>query len=195
MPTIVLDGSTTTNSAGLDVNKGTTVRGLVFSNWPTGISLWSESVLQCSYVGTDVTGTVAAPNLTGVLIGSFGNTVGGTEARYGNVISGNDRHGVDVTGDSNVIQGNRIGTDVSGLAALPNGDPCCTTAGISVRGHDNLIGGTVAAARNIVSANTQYGISLEGGSSDNVVQGNYIGVDATGNAALGNGASGVTECR
>ena len=95
---------------------------------------------------------------------------------------------------SNVIEGNFIGTDATGLVDLGN-----TDAGIAVRDSpDNTIGGATPEARNVISGtkvsflNTGQGIAITGPSSiGNLVQGNFIGTDATGAQALSNGGDGV----
>jgi hypothetical protein len=52
---------------------------------------------------------------------------------------------------------------------------------------DNLIGGGVPEARNVISGNDLFGISIDGsGTTGNRVIGNYIGVDITGQEPLGN---------
>src|SRR5262249_43037459 len=102
----------------------------------------------------------------------------------GNIISGNGT-GVFLTNVAlrNTIQGNRIGTDPSGSSAVGN------TTGIlfdSFTGtSDNIVGGVQTGAGNLISGNSDAGISLRGNS--NQVQGNWIGIDATGAHALGNG--------
>ncbi len=91
------------------------------------------------------------------------------------------------------VQGNFIGTDVSGTLAQGNaGDAVYTYGGATV-------GGTTAAARNVISAS----ISLNNGDGSlggngisvnydgNLVQGNFIGTDASGSRALGNAGTGV----
>lgn len=85
------------------------------------------------------------------------------------------------------MQGNLIGTNVAGTAALPN------AIGIRLRTNatGNTIGGTTAAARNVVSGNGFTGILLDNGSPNNVIQGNYIGVDVTGIAPLPNNGPGI----
>jgi parallel beta-helix repeat protein len=111
----------------------------------------------------------------------------------GNVISGNGGAGVDVQANSNTIQGNDIGTDVSGKNALPN------QAGVKVVGTGNTIGGTAAGTGNVISGNTADGIDISFATIQNgpsstqntTVQGNDIGVDAAGETVLGNGGSGV----
>ena len=83
------------------------------------------------------------------------------------------------TGDDNTIQGNWLGVDPSGAAA-GNGYGVYLTGSTG-----NLIGGTTAAQRNVISANGSGGVHLENGSSDNVISGNYIGTNPAGTAALG----------
>ena len=60
-----------------------------------------------------------------------------------------------------------------------------TQLGLYIGSNDNTIGGTTAAARNVISGSNFLGISLVAGADYNLVEGNYIGPDATGNATLG----------
>ena len=82
-------------------------------------------------------------------------------------------------GGGNVIQGNFIGTDVTGTIALGN-----SSGGVELDTAGNTIGGTTVAARNLISGNRARGIDLI--SSGNIIQGNLIGTDATGTVSLGN---------
>src|SRR5437660_2467358 len=85
------------------------------------------------------------------------------------------------------VQNNFIGTDRTGTIALGNG------VGIGTdRGSGAIIGGTTAAARNLISGNTRYGVALSMSMPNNVVAGNYIGTDVTGTKAVGNGSDGVS---
>jgi CSLREA domain-containing protein len=81
----------------------------------------------------------------------------------------------------NVIAGNYIGTDVTGTVALGN-----SNAGVMVNSPDNLIGGTTAAARNLISGNLEGVTIADPIATGNRVQGNYIGTDASGTEAVGN---------
>src|SRR4029077_21049546 len=77
------------------------------------------NTVQGNFIGTDVTGTVALPNLEGMNIFGSGAVIGGLTATPGtppgNVISGNSGFGASLNGSSsNLIQGNIIGTDVTG---------------------------------------------------------------------------------
>ena len=53
---------------------------------------------------------------------------------------------------------------------------------------NNTIGGTTAAARNVIAGNGGRGISISG--VGNFVIGNHTGTNAAGTGALGNGATG-----
>jgi subtilisin-like proprotein convertase family protein len=150
-----------------------------------------------NYIGTDVTGTADLGNgAFGVAItgdnSATGNIVGGALSGSLNVISGNGEDGLLIDGANatlNTVAGNHIGTNAAGNAAIPNAEH-----GIQVdHGADtNTIGGTVAAARNVISGNPAGGVLIQGAATTaNLVQGNYIGTDAAGNADLGNGGVGV----
>jgi hypothetical protein len=159
-----------------------------------GISVESgfseNNLIQGNYIGVDVTGNIKLTNAgSGIAVAGSNNTIGGTVAGAGNVISGNLYDGINLleeTAIGNKIQGNLIGTNAAGTAALGN-----TSAGIRIIDAGNaLIGGTVPAARNIISANFR-GVTMEGASSGIVLQGNYIGTDVSGTVDLGNKQEGV----
>ena len=78
-------------------------------------------------VGTDATGTMAFGNGGGVEVsGTSANTIGGVAPKAGNLISGNGGDGILITSSEripagqNVVEGNYVGTDVSGTKALGN---------------------------------------------------------------------------
>ncbi|MDQ1522874.1 MAG: hypothetical protein QOE47_798 [Pyrinomonadaceae bacterium] len=100
-------------------------------------------------------------------------------------------------GGSNRVDGNYIGTDLSGLNPQPaplNG--AIESQGILIDSSlNNVVGGTTAASRNVISGNREVGVLIERSGrltpTGNLVQGNYIGLNASGNAAFGNGGNGV----
>ena len=143
----------------------TAARNVISGNHWNGINLYGAgttgNLIQGNYLGTSASGTLALPNsAAGLSInGAPGNIIGGAVAGAGNILSGNSQGGLSLVGpraDSNLIQGNLIGTDVSGRLTLGN-----LNSGITVlAGNSNLIGGTTAAARNVISANKQTGVYL-----------------------------------
>jgi hypothetical protein len=164
----------------------------------------SGNLIQGNFFGTDVTGTLARSNGSAANINISATstvTIGGTAAGTGNLISGETVQGKGILIDSGVvgpvnIQGNFIGTTTTGNATLGNGG-----AGISITGSTNVnIGGTTAAARNVIGGNGNGGspklpgIFLEGNGPANataVIQGNNIGIGADGTSNVGNIGNGI----
>ncbi len=162
-------------------------RNFISGNSIDGVALTSTAtgnVVQGNFIGLDISGTKAAGNVVyGIEIGGSSNTIGGTTAGVGNFISGNKHNGMmlNSTDSSNVVQGNYIGTDYTAKLAVAN-----SGSGIELVGNSNTIGGTSAAARNILSGNSSDGVRIDSSASGNQVLGNYIGTDNHGTAALGN---------
>ena len=140
-------------------------------------------------------GTAALGNVeAGILIGAAGNTIGGTTTAERNVIAGtvgwdcHRHHRSNRCGNDNLIEGNYIGTNAAGTAALPNGD----SASPSRDGTGNTIGGATrmpgTGAGNVISGNADGGLETAPTDTD-IVLGNIIGLDATGTAAVENGSS------
>ncbi|MFT5525213.1 MAG: putative delta-60 repeat protein, partial [Pirellulaceae bacterium] len=99
---------------------------------------------------------------------------------------GGDGIQVDVGADGNTIAGNYIGTDVSGSIDLGN-----SLNGVNVGSSSNLIGGLTSLDHNVISGNNSNGVSFAGTASNNVMVGNFVGLDATGSAALSNFNIGI----
>ncbi len=189
------------NSSGLLIGGSTAAqRNVVSGNVNGGIKLVqsSNSVIAGNYVGTDaagladVNGAGNSSDQSGVWLdqNSNGNTVGGTSAAAGNVISGNNHFGVEIAGgaQNNLIQGNTIGIAANGLTALGN-----SSGGVTfwAAGTGNVLGGGTAGAGNVVAGNAGYGVHVANGSQGTVIQGNVIGLLADGSTRAGNGFSGV----
>ncbi len=191
---IELNGTSAGATAGLLVTAGNSlIRGLVINRFAQdGIRMTSASLntVSCNYVGTDVAGNADLGNgVAGIQIQNSSNTnrVGGLSAGDGNLISGNTNDGVSIVGQgANQVIGNRIGTNIAGTAAIPNG-----FSGVVLNSSViNIIGGTSAAARNLIAGNGVNGVTIFF-SSTNLVMGNYIGTDVTGALDLGNTSHGI----
>jgi hypothetical protein len=174
----VIDNSANNNTiGGTTTGAGNVISGN--SNDGIYVSNASGVLMQGNDIGTDATGANAVANNYGVIVESSNNTVGGTVSGARNVISGNSIMGVWISGVSgNIVQGNYIGTDVTGAKAVGN------SIGVEVFSSNNTIGGTTTAARNVISGNIGSGVIVD---ADTVqVQGNFIGTDATGTKAVAN---------
>lgn len=195
-PLIAIDGSLLPPlSQGLAAFDST-LTGLLVTSCPYfGIELSGNSKLTRSFIGTDPTGTSARGNVVGVEVdGSFQGTtvIGGLLPGEGNVISGNTAYGVFVQGGAVAIIGNRIGTDVTGLAAIPNQTGIELDYSTPYGGSPPFtIGGTSPGAGNLISGNSEAGIAVFY-STDVLIQGNVIGPDASGGVGLGSQRAGVT---
>lgn len=113
---------------------------------------------------------------------------GANVAIQGLIINRFGGHGIYFNGVSGTIYGSAIGTDATGTQALGNGK-----AGVYIArsGRGNLIGGSDAAARNLISGNQGDGIFIEEGATGNTIENNFIGTDKSGVLALGNAGNGV----
>jgi hypothetical protein len=147
----------------------------------------SGTIIQGNLIGTDVTGTKKVPNLHGIDAVGTNILVGGLTPGARNVISGNNGNGVILIGSGSKLQGNYIGTDITGTHRLAN------SVGV-LSGTNTLIGGTVPGARNVIAGNffTNLTIGSDRSGSGVTVQGNYIGTDATGTRALASGSESAT---
>ncbi len=198
----ILDGASNNTIGGTafvdgNVISGNDLQGIYIDSMDS-----SGNTILGNYIGTDGTGTDAFPNGSGGIVierssnniigGTTGTTPGGDCTGACNLISANTGGGIIISNSGgvasgNIVQGNYIGTDVSGTLDLGN-----TVNGIEITASSNTVGGLTPEARNIISGNNQAGILIYGElMTSNDVLGNFIGTDTTGNAPLGNGTYGV----
>lgn len=152
---------------------------LISGNLRDGVRLENRATLNFvlgNFIGTDTSGKKALPNEgDGVRINNTANnTIGGTDAKAGNVISGNAGSGVAIHGSGatgNTVLGNRIGTTADGTGRLAN-----ELNGVAIFGSpNNTIGGAdhgdavCNRACNLISGNKENGV--------------FIGIDVLGVAA------------
>ncbi|MEY2572943.1 MAG: trimeric autotransporter adhesin [Verrucomicrobiota bacterium] len=178
------DGTTARpNGIGLSISTTGTVvggispaqRNVVSGNALIGILMTADGTLIAgNYVGTDATGTRAAPNPNGIQVGGSFTTslIGGTVPGAGNLVSGNFVGvGLGVStnaliagiSDGMVVQGNLVGTAANGV------DPLGNLQGILINGSRNLIGGSNASAGNVVAFNASNGIAIRDGTGNSVL--------------------------
>ncbi len=192
------------------ISSGNVIMDLTIVNCPdAGIYLSGEQAtenhIKGCIIGTDAANSPGLGCGTGITVGdgAKNNWIGGTQAADRNVISGNIECGILMESvfiaqekftQNNVVQGNYIGTNVTGTAA----GPCNSTEeshGIIVRDGalDNIIGGGGAGAGNVISGNCGSGIFLYGiNSGRTTIAGNYIGTNAAGTAAVPNTLNGIS---
>ncbi len=187
-PLVELDGALVGNNSGLFIKAGgSTVRGLAIVRFNgNGITLsdCNNNLIQGNHIGVDAAGTVKQANGSGIhLSNSSNNLIGGTTLATRNVISGNVSFGVLVNGNGNIIQGNFIGTDVTGKVALGGQSGVLISDSFFITSTANLVGGNAAGAGNLISGNFN-GVMI--GSPGNTIQGNLIGTDITGTSAVPN---------
>jgi hypothetical protein len=176
--------------------------------------------LNDTYIGLTLTGAAAGNHGDGLYLAAtssrdrIGLNSSGASGAVANVISANSRNGIALSGSSgNTIVANRIGTNPAGTSAIANGGD-----GISItdRSDGNEIGGTeyvdsvtgrannptgdkgkvppvfvVPPLGNLISGNNRNGIFIGSGSRHNVLNGNFVGTTADGDAAIGNRGNGV----
>jgi len=125
-----------------------------------------------------------------------GDTIGGSSPGEGNVISGNQEEGVYLECDGPptspgcqyVVQGNYIGTDASGMAAIANGE------GVVIKGDSphNTIGGSGPGEANVIAFNQGDGVRVtHDGATCNTISSNSI--HSNGDKGIENEYGGNTE--
>ena len=198
-PIIEIDGTNAgVNVTGLNLSGDhITVKGLVINrftgSYGIGVGGSGSHVISGNYIGLDLTGKIALGNFTGIGISSPDNIIGGTTPAERNIISGNaSNSGIGIGGvqtTNNVIEGNYIGTDVTGTIALGNNVGIYVIQACS----NNIFGSSTPGAGNLISGNFGEGIAIQ--TTGNKVQGNYIGTAADGTSVLGNfvGVSLLTD--
>jgi CSLREA domain-containing protein len=174
-------------------------RNIISGNARHGIGLWhpgtDENVIVNNIVGLSPDGLHRIPNRQqGVDInyGASYNIVGGTKPQARNIISGNGENGAEVSHTQettkNEIRGNYIGTDLSG----ENAAAYTANGGVGISLHDRIMDNLVAD--NVIGNNRGGGLLIDDFgvccTTDNKVQGNWIGVSPAGNN-IANGVFGI----
>lgn len=145
----------------------------------------ANNIIQGNYVGLAADGVSSLGNAGGgVEIHGNNAIIGGSSVGAINVISGNGDSGIRIYGaQDSIVQGNYIGLDYTGTVGVSN-----FLAGITANNGatGNLIGGTTASERNVISNGTsRFGEILLFQTPGNTIQGNYLGTDKDGNVVPG----------
>lgn len=211
--TVQLDGSSAGPADGLLIQSSNdTIEGLSITNFSAsgmaGIHMQGDnkdgnaaqgSVISGNFIGVAPDGVTAGPNDRGIFSeqGAGKNMIGGGAPAARNLISGNTSDGILDSaltvmekgrprqyGNHNKVQGNYVGTDATGMQAL-NASSNNGNAGVTEDGDHSVVGGLASGEGNIISGNTRTGLFANGNKMH--VEGNYIGVNAAGTSAVGNG--------
>jgi hypothetical protein len=148
--------------------------GNVIANGSRGIVVYADNTtIQGNLIGTDATGTRNfGANSQAIRVEANGAIIGGSTESARNIISGSKTaQGISLIGNTTTIQGNYIGTDITGTQAIPNAQ-----SGIYLfeSSTNNLIGGTGSGEGNMI-ANNNGGIGVQGiASINNTIAGNSL---------------------
>jgi hypothetical protein len=166
------------------------VRNLISGNGRVGFSIYAVSIIgngtgnrvSGNFIGTDVTGTALIRNIgdgIGLLDTTTSTLVGGPEAGAGNLLAGNVG-GIVIggTSSSNLMQGNFIGSNTSGVPLVN-----ANTVGIWALGAgiNNRIGGGSPGEGNVIAGNLSEGVRITG----------TTGTSVRGNSIFSNGTLGI----
>jgi hypothetical protein len=176
---IAIRGAASTTIGGAASGEGNVVAGNTGANIANNAGSTNTKIVG-NRVGVNATATAAVANgLFGVYSEANGLIVGGPTAGERNIISGHaTRPAINLIGSTATIQGNFIGTDLTGTLPIPN------QIGILVDfGPNTLIGGTAPGTANLIAFNTLSGISLP--------PANQTGISILANGIHSNGALGI----
>lgn len=164
-----------------------TIQGLVINRCSGAAILLTsqDNVVEGNFLGTDPLGAASLPNGTGVVVNGSSSVVGGTTLSSRNLISGNTGAGIKLQGSDSTIQGNLIGTDTTGDAAIPNDTGIYITMGTS-----STIGGTATGEANVIAFNTSSGIDTAAPGDTGSILSNQI--FSNGGLGIDRGGDGVT---
>src|SRR5262249_10477497 len=204
----ILSGSTNTVIGRSTAIPGTPPGNVISGSQNTGVSIrnagTAANLVQGNIIGLDAAGTFSIANHTaGVLVdsGASSNTIGGTSNAHRNVISGDTDGGGSPDrirnpnrgAHHNNGQGNVIGTNPAPAAAINN-----KGRGVFVGfGAKRTLVGAAASTPgqnggNVIAGNLLDGVQIDGsGTTPATIQGNLVGTNAAGLAAVPNARHGI----
>jgi parallel beta-helix repeat protein len=177
---VVIDGYSQGQGTALAASPNTLLGPCALGS--TDSTLHPEKYGDNAVLKIQLDGTQAPSDAAGLTLGTYDTVQGLAVGDFG-------QYGISMSNNASTIQGNFIGTDVTGLLARGNGG-----AGVYAYGEE-FIGGASPASRNIISASGGNGVLFVYGGVGTLLQGNFIGTDATGTHPLGNAGFGVVAGR
>jgi len=198
-PEIEIDGTNLSASNPLfkiDLNNDCTIEGLVLNKSKTHavyITGGNKNHIYGCYIGTNITGEVAAANIgSGIYLErGDGSTIGGNTAALRNIISGNLQHGTELNNSTATqVLNNYIGINRTGSRALANSNSGIALTNNAGLNGANFIGSSSDMGRNIISGNAQYGVEINSAFTNQILN-NYVGTDTTEAGNLGNTSHGI----
>jgi hypothetical protein len=146
---------------------------------PSGSTLTIDGTTQAQIEGAAMV-AINGGGHPGLVVQGFNDVVRGLDIR-------NTGGPIEVTESNNIVEGNFIGTMPDGVTASPDGG----SGVVITHGSANIIGGTAAAASNVIGASNIDGITITNNASGNMVLGNFVGVDQTRSVSLANKGNGI----
>lgn len=172
---VIIDGTGFVGSTGLIISSSSTVQNTSWRNFPNaalsfGIGTTNIAVRRNEFFS----------NKIGLNLNSTGGTIGGPNPEDRNIVAQNTQTGISlVFANDLVIQNNFVGTKDGTTAAANTGD------GLYIYGSRNRV------LNNLLSGNSETGLSIGEFSEQTLVRDNIIGLDSSGQYALGNLYYGV----
>ncbi len=144
------------------------------------------TVVDSNRIGISAGGNDPIPNGIGISLFS------GITSVTTNIISGNDGYGITIYRNGNNVTNNKIGTDPTGTTAIGNGfNHPFFEAGVDIRGTQNVVSGNTISG-NKVGLQIAKGIQISDPTpSNNRIEGNFIGTNSNGTAAVANATHGI----
>jgi CSLREA domain-containing protein len=189
------------------------IEGLAVTGAQVGIAIEGAEFVKVrgSWLGVGLDGSVDG-NETGIFVDpeSSSARIGGEGPGAGDLFAGSTAEGLDVLGASNVrILGNYFGVEPDGATPAANGvdlEVTSTSSG-EFEATGTAIGTRVSASAaesakcdggcNLISGSESNGIDLQGDDPseapavETTIAGNYVGLDATGDAPVPNAGAGI----
>ena len=145
----------------------------------------TKAVRDDAIILIDIGGATSPAGVIGLAVNHDGCVIRGLAVHGFHPIGGSTGGvGIVVSGSFCTIAGNFVGTDPSGMVDDGN------TEGVVLTGDHDRVGGTSPADRNLIGGSVN-AVGLRVSGDADLVQGNFIGTDATGRSPIANHGAGI----